>query len=157
MENGTMTADHPAVRAAAKWWADQLRDQQPSTAGDFMIDAMMAWAGKSEPKVDDEQADRFEGALRVQVSGLFANKPLDKRYPEILDVDYDPDRHLRSALLSAGLGRGLCPLPIKTLMWITPDEVRVRRGYGAAEQVVWAANEAVADESTVTGRTRGRG
>lgn len=135
----TVSPEHPAVRAAARWWADQLRTRRASTVGDETMDLMMMVADGQNPSVSPEDADRFESALAHEIAAFLSGSRWEE-WPEVVDVDYWPDPTLGRALGAIGRAGGLNVLPVKTVMWVGPKKVEVRRGYRQPEVVVWSSD-----------------
>ena len=133
-----VSADHPAVKAAAKWWADQMRHPKSSTSGDDMIDMMTMWAQSQQKENAAEEIDRFESELAKLIAEDVELERWAKWGP-CISVDYGPDLMLHTALNAAGIPNAMA-LPIKTVMWVNEGKITVRRGYRADEKVVWTAD-----------------
>ena len=138
-KTATVSADDPAIVAAAKWWADVLRGPTKFDNGDNSQAGGMAWAmatmAASESKPAPDVIDRFEAELRQSIAQYVNER--DGRFWPTVATDYGPDRILSDAFERAGgKGAGLV-FPWKTVMWVRPDEVTVRYGYGAPEQVIY--------------------
>lgn len=123
------------ARIAAAWWSAFLRgkpaplDNGDRESGLATVIGMLAQA--HEPKPDEVAAQAFEDALcaAFEAPGFYGT----------VGVDYHPDRVLSDAAQKAGVKLSMVTLPWKTCMWIKPDRVTVRCGYGAATQVLWEA------------------
>lgn len=112
------------AETAAKWWRENS-EIPTHDAGDDKINFMFSLTRAMATSTVDW--DQFERKLSEEVDKALAenNRGL------ILSVDYHPeDPILRS--ISRDLGLGMSDLPIKTTMWVYPNEVKVRRGYGAS-------------------------
>lgn len=118
------------ARIAAKWWADRMREGVKLDNGKEP-EALMAQAlGYAlRHQVPHDRIDEFEDHL---CTILLAR---DDSWG--FGVDYHPSRELAEALTLAGIPVTLTVLPWKTTMWATDQEVRVRHGYGAPEEVLW--------------------
>jgi hypothetical protein len=130
----------PEVKIAAKWWADQLRQQPKHDAGDATINAMHVWA-MSVHKVSfsEEQITAFENALADAIQTHISNTNKQSTttwYGLFVDVDYHPDALLDFAARKAGIDIYM-RLPIKTTMSIDPGCVKVAAGYRAQFQVIY--------------------
>jgi hypothetical protein len=106
-------------KAAAKWWADQLRDgvQHIDAGTDPAVLTARVIAKAVSAAITDISIDTFEKNLARRIEAMepgFVGKRLS--------VDYDPDRVLAAAARSAGLGPET-PFPWKTSMTITPGKV----------------------------------
>jgi len=116
------------AKAAAKWWADQLRGVAPLDNGDasetgtmtYVLAAMLQDVEKA--KQDGAGIDRFEAEL----AGIIMTQQ-----PRQIGVDYHPDYCLAQAAAAAGLPLGMSTLPWKTQMIFEGDAVKVACGYGA--------------------------
>lgn len=132
-------------RIAARWWADNLRNghakldngDTSTTGGMTMMLGMLAQA--NAPRVTPEQAQAFEDALVVAIEKAPAYQG---RYLT-LGVDYGPDLMLSNAAATAGVRLTMTTLPWKTVMWVKPDQVTLRHGYGAPTQTLFPATDAV--------------
>mgnify|MGYP001559346407 CR=1 FL=1 len=114
--------------AAAKWWADKLRGPVIHDNGERMQSAMMT-ALQPDVPVPDEKIDEFDYFLGTALS--------ETDYNHItVGVDYGPDRILSEAAEKAGINLEF-RLPIKTMMWITPEKVSVSEGYRAPEVQIY--------------------
>jgi len=121
--------DEKTAKRAAKWWADFLRRPVPPDNGDrseigimtlglgsMLQDTLMA-------KFPADGADKFEAALVSILTEI--DRPM-----VTLDVDYHPDYTLNQAAERAGVDVDWL-LPLKSVMWISGDEIRVAQGYGS--------------------------
>lgn len=132
------------IRVAAKWWTDQLRTRSKQDNGDALSNlfvGMMQEYGVFD--VSAEQADVFEEALAEALRCSFRRVPWLDENPRFgsglraVGCDYHADRVLSQAAAVAGIPADCPPFPMKTIMWIDPDCVRVRHGYGAKVEVLW--------------------
>jgi hypothetical protein len=127
------------ARTAAKWWADQLRDQPQHDNGDALGSAFAGLVAARLPPLTYEQIAAFEQHLCAGLLVLLKADTWDETDPgrggyfRTVAVDYDPDPLLTGAARQAGFKADL-RLPIKTVMWINPGEVSVACGYGAPEE-----------------------
>jgi hypothetical protein len=124
-----------AAQAAAKWWAEALRDPRFDNGdGNGLAGVMAMMAARAAPPITDDQIERFKETLikAMQSPGFYGR----------LAVDYDPDATLAAAAQSAGISARKTAFPWKTRMRITAHEVTVAAGYGAPYQVVWTAGAA---------------
>ncbi|WP_280335638.1 hypothetical protein [Nocardia wallacei] len=98
---------------AARWWAQQFADgTDPMRSADI-------------PPPTSQQVATFLDTLRDGLLAAMTGPPTT----HTLGVDYDPDPLLADALRAAGATPPFTiQLPIKTLMWIEPGHIRVRRG-----------------------------
>jgi hypothetical protein len=125
------------ANAAAKWWADKLRngchfdngDSSETGAVSMLLGLMLAdtLAEKRTP----EQVDAFEVALAQSIAQLDV-------WQECMGfgVDYHPDRILSDAANAAGIVVDGA-LPWKTHMNFMDGKATVREGYGALPQVIF--------------------
>lgn len=151
----------PEIAAAAKWWADLLREHarggiprydnnDPSTEGGMAM-ALMTVRAANTPGIEPEQIDAFEAALATAMMG-YVYRPEDR--PDLFTdptpprpdsarwgiygqgqpgVDYGPDTILCDALDAAGIAHAASLLPWKTMMSIAPGSLTVRHVYSRAE------------------------
>jgi len=156
LEDRTAQVTQPRKEAiaAAKWWGQQLRHRQPSSAGDGMVDAVarlaIGLAGKTF-EYPPQTYDTFENELAASVEAMIQVQIEDSIKAEIQDdgewhvlvgVDYDPDWALTRAATAAGIKPcGTFVFPIKTRMWIDRGAIRASKGYREKECIVWASPE----------------
>lgn len=128
-----------SAKAAAKWWADQLRGGAKLDNGDESRQGGMAMmlgllAQSAERKGRDTgKVDAFEEALARRFEAIDDGK---WKFP-IAGVDYHPDRHLVEAAEEVGLDLGMASPPWKTSMYSLAGKVTVYCGYRAPEEVVY--------------------
>ena len=138
------------IAVAAKWWADQFRNGTKQDNGDVMT-TMFATLCAGAFSVTPEHADAFESALIEALPEHLGKtwKADDPRFgssTRALMTDYGADMVLSAAAKSAGIQSGCPPFPMKTVMWIDPDKVRVRHGYAAQPIELWPNDQANASE-----------
>lgn len=128
-----MTAK-PAIIAAATWWTEKLVSHGTSDYGDSDLNATSRLFGGFRPRksFNSDQLDAFRAAL---VNELTNN---DRSWLTV-NNDYHPDPLLVKAAAAAGFSVDMFDLPMKTVMWISGDSVRVAEGYGAQGVTVWEA------------------
>ncbi|PIE00425.1 MAG: hypothetical protein CSA81_13745 [Acidobacteria bacterium] len=125
--------------AAARWWTSVLRDGPKFDNGAELPPIMQVVMSLSEdyrPEYPDDSLSRFEAILAHKldqsIGGDYAS------YGISFGVDYHPDAFLEECARQAGIFReGVTEWPWKTHMWVKPDEVSVRYGYGAEREVIW--------------------
>lgn len=123
----------PQAMAAARWWADALRDPKQDN-GDGMFNVLLSLV-RSEPP-SDEQLDVFTAHLARAIDRRMVDTP----WMVIIGVDYGPDPILAAAADAAGIRRSGYAFPVKTCMWIKPGVgVTVSCGYRAPDESVWSA------------------
>lgn len=106
------------AKAAAKWWADKLRQSPEHDNGDAVANAIAKAYFSSPDPLPEERISAFQDALE---NLIIADRP------EWVDADYHPDEILESAALQAGIKLGN-RLPIKSITYI--ETGRARQGYG---------------------------
>jgi hypothetical protein len=133
------------LNAAAKWWANILRagEHPRSNLGAPELEPYFAFTQKA-PHFSDEQIDAFEKALRTVLEKAYVTQEIRQRYDEKYSygqgfgVDYEPGQLLELAAEQAGIDLTRC-LPAKTIMWIRPKTVKVKRGYGAPIMYIYGS------------------
>lgn len=134
-----------ALDAAANWWAEQLLTSLRPSSGEVWHDLLAAQASRAErpdAPIGERHVREFRWALKAALAAnLCATwpadpKPSDDQYYQIR-CDYGPDWVLELALAAAKIHSGTMRLPIKTRMWIGPNRVTVRSGYGADSALIW--------------------
>lgn len=130
-----------AIEAAVNYWAAFLTstDAPPRDNGDISGDLAALLMGPTKEASKAESVETFKTALRSML-----NARLSGDYKHVaFGVDYHPDRELANAAIAAGIDTDLTsPFPWKTVMWVTPEKVSVRQGYGAESRVLWSAETA---------------
>lgn len=152
------------IAAALEWWTKALGHPKYDALGARRHDDMRepgyhAERREREPmemasvmmrvfgaKLTAEQIDTFASHLRDVLSGRCEHTwrgYTGKEYGfsddlRTLSVDYDPDVVLRHCGEIAGFPVAFF-WPIKTMMWLTNGDVRVRYGYGAEIETVYAS------------------
>ena len=134
-----MTTIKPEVaRAAASWWARQLRDDNPDVDnGDLMQSALGSLNRKNAlDGVTPEQVTEFEEnlvktLLDEEIRGM-------DRY---IACDYGPPAILAEAAEDAGIESVGSVFPWKTGMWIEENRVLVSEGYGADREEIYTTPE----------------
>jgi hypothetical protein len=130
------------ARTAARWWADQLSPQSEARNGDATSEmfALAAKAAQAQPTL--EQVEIFRAHLEAAIvpylhshawAEAVADNPQRGSALRTIGVDYGPDAILGDALEAAGIParKGTLLLPIKTVMWVNPGQVKVGLGYNA--------------------------
>jgi hypothetical protein len=115
-----------AIKAAAKWWADQLRGTTFDN-GVSEHNAMATMVQASNKPLSDEVIRLFQKYLEIDIPGM--------DWPT-LSVDYDPDQILSAAGEAAGINLEF-RLPWKTCMEIGDNEVQVACGYGKPFKTIY--------------------
>jgi hypothetical protein len=128
------------IEVAARWWADRLRHGAKQDNGDTLAGI---FAALSRVDVDPEQVDLFERVLKsvLLVHLVRTWKPDEPQFGSAIRAigcDYGPDNVLSEAAKAADIPTSCPPFPMKTMMWIDPDSVRVEYGYGARPVTLWA-------------------
>lgn len=130
------------IAAAVKWWADCLRSPRPHNNGDAMQSMLSTAVTRSKSPLSEEQIAGFEKSLEATIRRSCQEcwdpaEPSRGSYFRTIGVDYGPDLCLVTAANVGGFDIDY-RLPIKTVMWINPGEVKVAEGYGAAPKVIWS-------------------
>ncbi len=136
----------PSAAAAARWWADHLRqgynrfqvDDSSPTGGFITAMGAVAHAGRGNAPTKD-QIDSFELWLATSISRellrltkAYNNHNLDFVPYVDLGVDYSPKGLLRQALIERDLFDHSMVMPTKSHMTVTPTGVQVIPGYKAS-------------------------
>ena len=144
-----------AARAAAKWWADRLRDGAGIGDNGALDANSIAAAGftlliRARHQPTEDNCARFERELERAICLLVSTEDYrcyrdcpgfdDGGSCLVLSVDYHPCDVLHGALIEAGIHASVAStaaLPLKTAMWVSARMVRVAHGYGAPQQEIW--------------------
>jgi hypothetical protein len=121
------------IEVAAKWWSNQLR-KFPSTN-------INKEEKSRQDSITEEQIERFRNELEKEIYDMIFNNPFGHwntdhpnlgRSLRVVIVDRGPDKTLSNALNKANITKMRSFLfPLKTIMWISPKEVKVAEGYGS--------------------------
>lgn len=145
----------PESLAAAAWWASRLgraehdlgtrdRDEREKTARADIVSALMGRA------FTDEQVAAFQSELGFTIEQHLIReeatyhrdswRPHEPQWGsgcQAFGCDYGPEWMLTQAAEEAGFKLGMLDLPLKTVMWVNPGEVKVREGVGGDVVTVW--------------------
>ncbi len=123
---------------AAHWWAEEIRrinigsfDNGTEIGCCHYMAALLA--AKMKPK--EEDLAKFEKTLAKELKRRAKGKkfPCD---PVVVHVDYHPVDFLAEIARKSGISDKV--FPWKTLMWIYPHEIRVRRGYSNEVETIYS-------------------
>lgn len=138
MTTDTDTTPCPAALAAAAWWANQLNGDATQDAGDDGINGMYALLkGSLSTRHPLDRVEAFGASLANRIGAELERTP----WCVTIGVDYGPDPILRAAAADAGIRLGMADLPIKTCMWVKPDEVAVSAGYRADCETIFSGEQ----------------
>lgn len=142
-----LPASHPllepcwrSAKAAARWWADQLRSKpKPFDNGDLMSSAIANVALSTMPvsaPPSEDQLTVFVDALALAVMQQFFERPTGPwslHHVVHLNCDYSPEKTIMDALEVADLHNHprVVRLPAKVSMHVHVFDVEVRNGYRA--------------------------
>lgn len=126
------------ARAAAEWWAQKLREDDPKVDnGDAMQSALgsvnreRALEGVSDEQIDDFEDFLTEMLLHEEIRGK-------DRY---IKCDYGPHPMLAEAAEEVGIENVRSAFPWKTGMWIETDRVLVSEGYHSDREEIYSTDE----------------
>ena len=128
-----------AIEAAAQWWATVIKNPKFDALGGErdesmeLAQMMMQLGNRRAPAIDTE---RFRLALVERIRGA---SPAERR---IISVDYGPCPILDDAARMAGVLDTSFTFPVKTMMWLDAECVRVSYGYGAPRVTIWPPERA---------------
>ncbi len=128
------------IAIAAKWWADQLRITTKQDNGDALCNALVGLIPRDPP--DPLKVNAFERELADRLPGYLArgwdvDNPMRGSALRTLGCDYGPGELLAEAAEASGIKPMCPPFPMKTVMWIDPDGVKVGHGYRAEPEILW--------------------
>jgi hypothetical protein len=125
-----------AAKIGAKWWTDQIKESSPQDVGDFVSSALAEWA-KNEVKglspLTEQKLSTFQSCLEANIlrhldeTEWLETNPIWGSALRTVGIDYHPDRVLRDAIEEADIS--VLYLPLKTIMWLNPDGVKVSLGH----------------------------
>ena len=133
------------LTVAVAWWSNEIRtlSKQDIGANELtMFYTLLQPSKAAREGITEEQLTVFRDTLyeAAAVAFLKSWRPDNPHWGlRVLDVDYYPQEPLRTALEAAGIHQSF--LPKKTLMWVDPGLVRVRRGYGAPIEEIYNAEK----------------
>ena len=125
-------------KIAASWWAEEIRkinigsfDNGAEIGCGHYMAAMLA----AKMKPTEEDLAKFEKTLAKEIKKK--SKALKKPYDNfVVSVDYEPDNFLGVIAQKSGIYKKV--FPWKTVMWIYPHEIRVRRGYSNEVETIYS-------------------
>lgn len=126
-----------AAKIGAKWWTDQIRESPPQNVGGFTVSTLAEWSKVVVGKLallTEQKLSVFQSRLETNLLNLLdksdwlEDDPMQGFGSRIIEVDYDPSKELLDAIEAANISDLL--LPLKTMMWLDPDSVKVSLGYG---------------------------
>lgn len=137
----------PEAVAAADWWAARLAagasaHDVGSAESNLFANTVSALVARQRDQV---QIERFRDALAglieadVDGDGWRPDNPQWGSAMRTVEVGYAPDEILAGAAKQAGFELKLSDLPMKTVMWVNPGEVKVAEGFNAPISTVWKA------------------
>lgn len=124
-----------AAKIGAKWWTDQLRAKSKQNSGDPLTSMMASWAENEIRKINPlttEKLDVFQSCLESSLLAFIQDTEWLEENPQwgsalrTVGTDYNPDSILGSAAARADISK--LHFPVKTLMWLDPDSVKVLLG-----------------------------
>lgn len=142
-------ADSPEVKTAVDWWTACLTRENKQDSGDAKLNAdasLIRSLGGDVRFPHGGTVQRFRLCLTVAIAAHVA-KYWHEEEPDrgsacrTVATDYGPDFTLEIALAAARVEQGSLILPIKTVMWINPGQVKVACGYGAAAEIIYTREE----------------
>ncbi len=125
-----------AAKIGAEWWTDQIRESHPQNIGDFTASALAEWARnevRSVSSLTEQKLSIFQTCLEgnllrmLEESDWRQSNPIWGAALRTVGVDYHPDPELAEAAKKADINELF--LPMKTIMWLDPDGVKVSLGY----------------------------
>lgn len=126
-----------AAKIGAKWWTDQLAKKSEQNTGDALLSMASSWAENKAREINPLTAEKlavFQSHLEASLLAFIQKTEWLEGDPDwgsalrIVGVDYHPDRILREAATKAGINE--LHFPVKTMMRLDPDGVKVSLGYG---------------------------
>lgn len=133
----------PSVETAVNWWINQITGSKLGgwLGDDFTSVMNMVLAEQAAPKTSAKPAQVF--AFKEALSKAIMEK-LGNGYEPSLETDYGPSGMLVDAIMESKI-RGVM-FPMKTRMIVSVDSVRVKNGYGAKYEEIYAVGSKVEDE-----------
>lgn len=132
-----------AATIAAEWWTDQLKNSGGQNVGvaapSFLANLAENISREMETSLDEKliifQRHLEDNLLEmISQTGWKEDDPIRGRALRTVGVDYHPSKELGEAAKKAGISNLL--FPVKSMMWIDPDGVRVSLGYrGKIEKI----------------------
>jgi len=108
--------------AAAKLWADKLRDGFSIDTGDVELSKEISKMAAENRQVTNVEIDAFEQRLSEAIAQHLVSKN-----ELFLTVDYEPEGLLKKAFGQSDIGQ----LPIKSRMWVYRDYLVYGFGYSS--------------------------
>lgn len=137
-----------AIKTAAKWWTDRLRERGPHSNGDNSMASMLAnmFADMASKEIPEDKLQQFQTELELRIEEFMAELSPYAREQAWLCCDYGPGIMLRDAADAAGID--YINFPFKTNVVVEKDgnDYRVRASHGYAQPYVAVLPEEATDE-----------
>lgn len=136
------------IEAAVNWWADKLAGGHFQDNGDAYQSVFATLARSETSAPTDDQLTAFRDRLRDEIGHAIRShdswridEPMWGGCTEgrCVSTDYGPEPLLRRSADAAGIND--MRFPIKTVMWISPGQVKVACGYGKPAEVIYPKPE----------------
>lgn len=139
------------VKTAVDWWSEQLGGRTKQDNGDAKTEMFHMFASADLEFPTEKQLATFRDSLTKSLMERLPDCGWDVDNPghgscvsgRCLAVDYHPDLFLRDAANDAGIDRHMLRFPMKSCMWISPGSVKVRHGYSAGDQEIFAVPDTI--------------
>lgn len=124
-----------AIKTAAKWWTDKLRQRAPHSNGDNSLSSVFAMmmADMLTTPMSEKQLTKFQKALEEIIDHDL------KDYGLGLHCDYGPDHHLFGAAQQAKINANNFPFKTSMVIEKKGDDYTVLASYGYAQPYVKVA------------------
>lgn len=118
-----------AIKTAAKWWTDKLRERAPHSNGDNSPESLlaMALADIMTTPMSEKQLAKFQKALEESIDHYL------KDYGLVLYCDYGPDNLLFGAAKQAKINANNFPYKTKLFIEKEGDEYYVMTSAGYSQ------------------------
>lgn len=126
------------ARAAANWWAQQLRDEDPLVDNGDLEQSMLGSVAREKAldKITSEQISEFEEILTEKIQ-----QERIRGRDRYIKCDYGPPKILAEAAEEAGIESVRSAFPWKTGMWIETNRVLVSEGYNSDREEIYSTSE----------------
>lgn len=134
-----------AIKTAAQWWADRLKERRPHSNGDnslaSLFACLLADLSASREDITDDKLKTFKTELSRGITETLARKEkIGDRYC-FIRCDYKPCEELRDAAEKAGISEDCFPFKASLTIEKKDDDnfvLRSRNGYAQPMEEVSA-------------------
>lgn len=139
-----------AIEVAAGWWADELNRVSRQDNGDRMQTTLMNSMRNPEVAKDKYSQSQVDAFRDILTGNIMVTAQWVRNERLTIHNDYAPDRILMATAEAVGIKVGMFDFPIKTVMFIRAESVRVGVGYGAPIETLYETIKGASERMALT-------